>query len=120
MQSIQTLKSIINSKHFQDYLIHQVISGESPNRTFGMVNIEYSSSIGKLVMRAADAVLQDSKVTLTISGYVTKEGKVVMFDTNKFMYPEGSEWVSVKLTLNKQQSNCIREYSPIYMKLLYK
>ena len=119
MQNIQALKAVIRSAHFKQYLINQIISGEYANRTMGVVFIDYKSNIGKLDMRASNAVLNNGEITFTINGYVTKDGEIVKFDTNPVMHPDGCSWISMKLTLNEKQSNHIREYSPIFMKLLY-
>ena len=121
-QNIQTLKSVIHSTHFKEYLINQIISGECAHRTIGLVAIDYKSNIGKLTYQAYDAVLNSNtgEITFTIAGYVTKDNEIIKFDTNPMMHPSGCSWISMKLTLNKKQSNHIREYSPIFMKLLYK
>ena len=120
MQNIQELKAVIRSAHFKQYLINQIISGEYAHRTMGVVFIDYKSNIGKLDMRASDAVLNNGEITFTINGYVTKDNEAVKFDTNPVMHPDGCSWISIKITLNEKQSNHIREYSPIFMKLLYK
>ena len=122
MQNIQALKEVIRSTHFKDYLVNQIISGECAHRSIGLVVVDYKSNIGKLVMRAYDAVLNNDngEITFTIAGYVTKDSEIIKFDTNPMMHPSGCSWISMKLTLNKKQSNHIREYSPIFMKLLYK
>ena len=120
MQKIQELKAVICSAHFKQYLINQIISGECAHRTIGVVFINYKSNIGKLDMRASNAVLNNGEITFTIDGYVTKDGEIVKFDTNPVMHTSGCSYISIKLTLNEKQSNHIREYSPIFMKLLYK
>ena len=120
MQNIQELKAVIRSTHFKNYLINQIISGEYTHRTMGGVFINYKSNIGKLDMRAYNAVLNNGEITFTIDGYVAKDNEAVKFDTNPVMHPDGCSWISIKLTLNEEQSNHIREYSPIFMKLLYK
>ena len=120
MQNIQELKAVIRSAHFKQYLINQIISGECAHRTMGVVFIDYVSIIGKLRMLASDAVLNNGEITFTINGYVTKDNEAVKFDTNPVMHPDGCSWISIKLTLNEKQSNHIREYSPIFMELLYK
>ena len=120
MQNIQALKAVIRSAHFKQYLINQIISGEYAHRTIGVVFIDYKLNIGKLDMRASNAVLNNGEITFTIDGYVTKDNEAVKFDTNPVMHPDGCSWISIKITLNEKQSNHIREYSPIFMKLLYK